>query len=91
MRIQDWVVRNNKLCGYITDSEYYPDGSYIETSEIMTAAADADTLLIRTANSVYECRISEFGGRDRDLEAFLAEIIQQADKDRTRQITRPIG
>ena len=90
MRIQDWVIRQNKLCGYIVDSDVYPDDSYIETSEIVTAAADQDTLLIRTANSIYECRISEFGGRDRDLDAFLERIIAEAQKDQTRQITRPV-
>ncbi|HAJ74456.1 MAG TPA: hypothetical protein DCM49_06660 [Lachnospiraceae bacterium] len=90
MRIQDWVVRRNKLCGYIVDSDLYPDDSYIETSEIVTAAADADTLLIRTANSVYECRISEYGGREKDLEEFLLKIAADSMVDSTRQITRPI-
>ena len=86
MLLYEWSLKGNRLAGFVEGSDRYPDGTYIETSEMMTAAFDGTIFLIRTGNSLYECEAEEFSGEEGELEAFIRKIAHENTKDNTRQI-----
>ncbi|MBR2188890.1 MAG: hypothetical protein IJ860_05735 [Eubacterium sp.] len=86
MLIYEWTIKGNRICGFIEGSTRYPDGTYIETSEMITAAFDGSLFLIRTENSLYECEADEFQGSEEELETFIRRIAHDDTKDQTRQI-----
>ena len=89
MRIYAWTLKDKRICGYIEGSDRYADGTYVETSDMMSAAFDGVLFLIRTENSLYECEADEFRGSDEELKAFVRRIAHENTKDNTRQILQP--
>ncbi len=87
MLIYEWMLKGKRVCGFIEGSSRYPDGTYIETSEVITAAYDGTLFLIRTENSLYECEAAEFQGSKEELDAFVRWIAHENTKDNTRQIS----
>lgn len=86
MKLIRWLIKENRLCGAVVGSDRYSDHTYIETSEIKTAAFDGSDFLIKTANSVYECCADDFEGGEEALEQFILQIAQEIQRDSTRKI-----
>ena len=74
MRIYNWQIIAGRICGYLPADRRYPNGAYVETSKIVSAVDDDDIVLIKTKNTLYECRMIDFKGNKKELEAFLQEI-----------------
>ena len=86
MTIYEWSLEGKRICGFIEGSNRYPDGTYVETSDIISAAFDGNLFLIRTENSLYECEADEFCGIEAELEAFVRRIAHENTKDNTRAL-----
>ena len=87
MTIYEWNLKDRRICGYIEGSDRYPDGTYVETSDIISAAFDGSLFLVRTENSLYECEADEFCGTEEELAVFIRRITRENTKDNTRQIS----
>ncbi|MBR0398072.1 MAG: hypothetical protein IJI10_07350 [Eubacterium sp.] len=85
MVIYEWNLKDRRICGFIEGSDRYPDGTYVETSDIISAAFDGSLFLVRTENSLYECEADDFCGTEEELEAFIKRIARENTKDTTRQ------
>ncbi len=71
MRLKKWTIQAERISGYISGSDRYPDGTYIKTSRIVAAAYDGEVLLVRTQNSVYECHEKDYIGDPEQLLIFI--------------------
>lgn len=88
MKLRQWSIREKYLCGTVEESSRYPDGTYIETSEVITAAFDGSLFLVRTENSLYECDTSDYSGTQEELDDFIQRIAEQQKRGTTRQMPR---
>jgi len=86
MTIYEWNLKGRRICGYLEGSDRYPDGTYVETSDIISAAFDGALFLVRTENSLYECEADDYCGPEEELEAFIRKITRENTKDNTRAI-----
>jgi len=84
MRIYNWQIIAGRICGYLPADRRYPNGAYVETSRIVSAAGDDDVVLIKTRNTIYECRMIDYKGSKTDLEEFLRKMRQDRDIDDTQ-------
>ncbi len=71
MRLKNWSIQSEQISGYISGSDRYPDGTYLKTSRVVTAAYDGEVLLVRTQNSVYECYTEDYTGDPKQLLIFI--------------------
>jgi hypothetical protein len=88
MKLKKWNIREKYLCGTVMGSDRYPDGTYIETSEVVTAAFDGSLFLVRTENSLYECELDDYHGAEETLEAFIRTMSEQQKRGTTRQLKK---
>ncbi len=86
MKLRQWRIMDKYLCGTVEESSRYPDGTYIETSEVVTAAFDGSLFLVRTENSLYECDAGDYTGTNDELEQFIKRIAEQQKRGTTRQL-----
>jgi hypothetical protein len=67
MTLKNWQVDHNTLYGNAFDHPKYSNGTYVHTSQIISAAYDDGIFLFRTENSVYECHSQSFSGSNVEL------------------------
>lgn len=87
MKLTEWSIHVRNLCGTVEGSDRYEDGTYIETSEVVTAAFDGSLFLIRTQNSVYECSLDDYRGPEEVLTEFIRRLSEEEKRGMTKQVS----